>query len=87
MARRTTWRIDMGDGTWAVCCMACRIALYRGPRPAPTAPPPPTTANPSCPSAAAAADRPSSRPTWAPVARRDPGPTAWTDAPPTANPT
>jgi hypothetical protein len=30
MARRTTWRIDMGDGTWAVCCMACRIALYRG---------------------------------------------------------
>jgi hypothetical protein len=32
MARRTTWRIDMGDGTWAVCCMACRIALYRGPK-------------------------------------------------------
>jgi hypothetical protein len=30
MARRTTWQIDMGDGTWAVCCMACRIALYRG---------------------------------------------------------
>ena len=30
MARRTTWLIDMGDGTWAVCCMACRIALYRG---------------------------------------------------------
>jgi hypothetical protein len=20
----------MGDGTWAVSCMACRIALYRG---------------------------------------------------------
>jgi hypothetical protein len=30
VTRRTTWRIDMGDGTWAVCCMACRIALYRG---------------------------------------------------------
>jgi hypothetical protein len=30
MARRTTWLIDMGDGTWAVCCMACRIALFRG---------------------------------------------------------
>ena len=33
MARRTTWLIDLGDGTWAVCCMACRIALYRGPKP------------------------------------------------------
>jgi hypothetical protein len=32
VARRTTWLIDMGDGTWAVCCMACRIALYRGPK-------------------------------------------------------
>ena len=32
MTRRTTWLIDMGDGTWAVCCMACRIALYRGPK-------------------------------------------------------
>ena len=30
MARRTTWLIHMGDGTWAVSCMACRIALYRG---------------------------------------------------------
>jgi hypothetical protein len=30
--RRTTRLIDMGDGTWAVCCMACRIALYRGPK-------------------------------------------------------
>ena len=30
MARRTTWLIDMGNGTWSVCCMACRIALYRG---------------------------------------------------------
>jgi hypothetical protein len=32
MPRRTTWLIDMGDGTWAVCCMACRLALYRGPK-------------------------------------------------------
>jgi len=30
VARRTTWLIDMGDGTWAVCCMACRLALFRG---------------------------------------------------------
>ena len=33
MARGSTWQIDMGDGTWAVCCMACRLALYRGPKP------------------------------------------------------
>jgi hypothetical protein len=32
VAGRTTWLIDMGDGTWAVCCMACRLALYRGPK-------------------------------------------------------
>jgi hypothetical protein len=32
LPRRTTWLIDMGDGTWAVSCMACRIALYRGPK-------------------------------------------------------
>ena len=32
MTRRTTWLIDMSDGTWAVCCTACRIALYRGPK-------------------------------------------------------
>ena len=30
MARGSTLQIDMGDGTWAVCCMACRLALYRG---------------------------------------------------------
>jgi len=30
VARGSTWQIDMGDGTWAVCCMACRLALYRG---------------------------------------------------------
>jgi hypothetical protein len=30
MARGSTWLIDMGDGTWAVCCMACHLALYRG---------------------------------------------------------
>ena len=33
MANRNLWQIDMGDGTWAVCCMACRRALFRGPRP------------------------------------------------------
>jgi hypothetical protein len=30
MARGSLWQIDMGDGTWAVCCMACRLSLYRG---------------------------------------------------------
>jgi hypothetical protein len=33
MANRNLWLIDMGDGTWAVCCMACRVALYRGAKP------------------------------------------------------
>jgi hypothetical protein len=33
MAHRNLWLIDMGDNTWAVCCIACRIALYRGPKP------------------------------------------------------
>jgi hypothetical protein len=32
MARRPLWQIDMGDGTWAVCCMACRLALFHGPK-------------------------------------------------------
>jgi hypothetical protein len=26
------WLVDMGDGSWAVCCLACRRALYRGPK-------------------------------------------------------
>jgi hypothetical protein len=30
MARGSTWQINMGDGTWAVCCTACRLPLYRG---------------------------------------------------------
>jgi hypothetical protein len=30
MPRRPIWLVDLGDGTWAVSCMACRIALYRG---------------------------------------------------------
>jgi hypothetical protein len=30
MARGSIWQINMGDGTWAVCCTACRLALYRG---------------------------------------------------------
>jgi hypothetical protein len=33
MAHRNLRLIDMGDGTWAVCCMACRRALFRGPTP------------------------------------------------------
>jgi hypothetical protein len=32
VARRPIWQVDMGDGTWAVCCMACRLPLYRGPK-------------------------------------------------------
>ena len=32
MPYRNLWQIHMGDGTWAVCCMACRVALYRGPK-------------------------------------------------------
>jgi hypothetical protein len=24
------WQIDMGDGSWSVCCMRCRAALFRG---------------------------------------------------------
>jgi hypothetical protein len=33
MPNRNLWLIDMGDGTWAVCCMTCRRALYRGAKP------------------------------------------------------
>jgi hypothetical protein len=32
VARRLIWQIDMGDGTHAVVCMACRLPLYRGPK-------------------------------------------------------
>jgi hypothetical protein len=32
VARRPIWLIDLGDGTWAVSCMACRLALYCGPK-------------------------------------------------------
>jgi hypothetical protein len=30
MPRRSIWSIDMGDGVWSVCCMACRLPLFRG---------------------------------------------------------
>jgi hypothetical protein len=30
MPRRPLWQIDMGDGTWSVCCMTCCRPLYRG---------------------------------------------------------
>jgi hypothetical protein len=33
MPHRTLWLVDMGDGSWAVCCLACRLAIYRGPKP------------------------------------------------------
>jgi hypothetical protein len=26
----TLWQVDMGDGTWAVSCLACQQLLYRG---------------------------------------------------------
>jgi hypothetical protein len=68
VARRTTWLIDMGDGTWAVCCMACRIALFRGPKSGADRAATATTANPSSPSAAAG--RPDPRPTHPGVAAR-----------------
>jgi hypothetical protein len=32
MPHRMLWLVDMGDGSWAVCCLACRRALYRGPK-------------------------------------------------------
>jgi hypothetical protein len=32
VARRPIWLIDMGDGTWSVCCLVCRLPLYRGPK-------------------------------------------------------
>jgi hypothetical protein len=30
VARRPIWLINMGDGTWSVCCLVCRLPLYRG---------------------------------------------------------
>jgi hypothetical protein len=33
MLDATLWQVDMGDGTWAVCCLACQTPLYRGPKP------------------------------------------------------
>jgi hypothetical protein len=32
MPNRILWLVDMGDGSWAVCCLACRLAIYRGPK-------------------------------------------------------
>jgi hypothetical protein len=32
VARRPIWLINMADGTWSVCCMVCRLPLYRGTR-------------------------------------------------------
>jgi hypothetical protein len=33
MLDATLWQIDLGDGTHAVVCMACRLPLYRGAKP------------------------------------------------------
>lgn len=33
MPKTMLWLVDMGDGSWAVCCLACRLAIYRGPKP------------------------------------------------------
>jgi hypothetical protein len=30
MLDATLWQVDMGDGTWAVCCLACQQPLFRG---------------------------------------------------------
>jgi hypothetical protein len=68
MAHRNLWLIDMGDGTWAVCCLACRRALYRGPKPSPTGCSPAIAANQSSLSAdpVGGAGRPSPWPPHAP---------------------
>ena len=85
MAHRNLWLIDMGDGTWAVCCMACRLRPVPRPqarrRPGARQPPlrtrPPPQPTPPTPIGLAAAHR-------APVGGASPDP-PWTDAPPTAN--
>jgi hypothetical protein len=71
----------MGDGTWSVCCMACRIALYRGPKAGADHAAVNHYCEPVVPSAADAGrpDPPSS------VGGAIPDP-PWTDAPPTTNP-
>jgi hypothetical protein len=33
MLDATFWQIDLGDGTWAVCCLTCWLPLDRGPKP------------------------------------------------------
>ncbi len=33
MLDATLWQVDMGDGTWAVCCLACRLPLHRDAKP------------------------------------------------------
>jgi hypothetical protein len=53
MTHRNLWLIDMGDGTWAVCCLACHLARTAAPNAPPTGCSPATAANPSSPSAAA----------------------------------
>jgi hypothetical protein len=29
----TLRQVDLGDGTWAVCCLTCQLPLYQGSKP------------------------------------------------------
>jgi len=33
MLDATLWQVDLGDGTWAVCCLTRQASLYRGAKP------------------------------------------------------
>jgi hypothetical protein len=75
MVRRSIWQIDMGDGSFAVCCMACRLALYRGGKAGADRVFAGHRCEPVVPSAVGGVvGRPDRGPTRAPVWRRDPGP-------------
>ena len=86
MARRTTWLIDMGDGTWAVSCMACRIALYRGPKAGADRAARGHYCEPVVPLGRRRRAGLTTWPTSGPGAAARPRTHPWTDAPPTANP-
>jgi hypothetical protein len=73
MPNRMLWLVDMGDGTWAVCCLACRLPCTAAPNPEQSAPSTATAVSRSSPSAAAgAADPDRSTPRWAAPARTPP---------------
>jgi hypothetical protein len=86
MRYATLWQVDMGDGTWAVCCLACRLALYRGPKPQADRvfrTPPLRARHPPRPASPPALTR--AAPHSGPVGGASPDPPR-TDAPPTTNP-